>query len=50
MCSLVSSRTEFDRALVADVVRALWDVTLQSGEDIEVQVRGAEAGARCRVI
>jgi hypothetical protein len=40
--SLVSTKTEFDRAAVAGVATDLWDVTLQSGADVEVQVRACE--------
>lgn len=36
--SLVSTKTEFDRGLVADVIRDLWEAILQSGDDVEVQV------------
>jgi hypothetical protein len=37
--SLVSTKTDFDPQLVAAIIRDLWDITLQSGEDVEVQVR-----------
>jgi hypothetical protein len=44
--SLVSTKTEFDRGLVAAVIQDLWDATLQSGADVEAQVRPPADGRR----
>lgn len=46
--SLVSTKTEFDRGQVADIIRDLWEATLQSGADVEVQVGVGVNGSKSR--